>query len=198
MRKFITEIGVDSLGGRLVNSKASKVSFQKPEMNLEKLIMYGMMVVEEQDNVKRVQLADGKRHGLGQGARGGSVHEWRLVLRAGALPVGRGAHSPAPASLRPLTVRAPVPRLLLQPTCPALPWLAPAAPACPRATAHSKQLCGARVEAAPGGAAADPANGLLAYTFWGVRELPWHVAPRHRRRLAACASPAGGGRSSRG
>ncbi|KAF8061070.1 Ribulose bisphosphate carboxylase/oxygenase activase [Scenedesmus sp. PABB004] len=58
VREFITGIGFENIGKRLINSKAGKVDFEKPNMPLEILIRYGKQLVEEQDNVKRVQLAD--------------------------------------------------------------------------------------------------------------------------------------------
>jgi len=41
-----------------VNSKDGPPTFEQPKMTLEKLLEYGNMLVQEQDNVKRVQLAD--------------------------------------------------------------------------------------------------------------------------------------------
>ncbi|KAK3226325.1 hypothetical protein Dsin_006187 [Dipteronia sinensis] len=58
VRKWISEIGVESIGKRLVNSKEALPTFEQPKMTLEKLLEYGSLLVQEQDNVKRVQLAD--------------------------------------------------------------------------------------------------------------------------------------------
>jgi hypothetical protein len=58
VREFCSSIGVDNLGKRLVNSKEGKVAFDKPAMTLDVLMKYGLDVVKEQDNVKRVQLAE--------------------------------------------------------------------------------------------------------------------------------------------
>ncbi|XP_010255279.1 PREDICTED: ribulose bisphosphate carboxylase/oxygenase activase, chloroplastic-like isoform X2 [Nelumbo nucifera] len=58
VRKWISEIGVDNIGKRLVNSKEGPPTFEKPAMTIEKLLEYGNMLVQEQENVKRVQLAD--------------------------------------------------------------------------------------------------------------------------------------------
>ncbi|KAA8534184.1 hypothetical protein F0562_031623 [Nyssa sinensis] len=58
VRKWIGGIGVDGIGKRLVNSKEGPPTFDQPKMTLEKLLEYGNMLVEEQENVKRVQLAD--------------------------------------------------------------------------------------------------------------------------------------------
>lgn len=58
VRKWISGIGVDAIGKRLVNSKEGPPQFDQPKMTLEKLLEYGGMLVQEQENVKRVQLAD--------------------------------------------------------------------------------------------------------------------------------------------
>lgn len=58
VRKWIFDVGVDKVGKRLVNSREGPPEFEKPKMTLEKLLEYGNMLVQEQENVKRVQLAD--------------------------------------------------------------------------------------------------------------------------------------------
>ncbi|CAN6471678.1 unnamed protein product [Victoria cruziana] len=58
VRKWIGSIGVDSIGKKLVNSRDGPPTFEKPAMTLQKLLEYGNMLVQEQENVKRVQLAD--------------------------------------------------------------------------------------------------------------------------------------------
>ena len=58
MRKWISGVGVDTIGKKLVNSKDGPPTFEQPKMTIEKLLEYGNMLVMEQDNVKRVQLAD--------------------------------------------------------------------------------------------------------------------------------------------
>ncbi|KAG2723781.1 hypothetical protein I3843_02G162800 [Carya illinoinensis] len=58
VRKWISGVGVDGVGKKLVNSKEGPPSFEQPQMTLEKLLEYGNMLVQEQENVKRVQLAD--------------------------------------------------------------------------------------------------------------------------------------------
>ncbi|KAF8010752.1 hypothetical protein BT93_J1408 [Corymbia citriodora subsp. variegata] len=58
VRKWISGVGVDGIGKKLVNSKEGPPTFDQPKMTLEKLIEYGNMLVQEQENVKRVQLAD--------------------------------------------------------------------------------------------------------------------------------------------
>ncbi|KAL4346336.1 hypothetical protein GQ457_17G007450 [Hibiscus cannabinus] len=58
VRKWISDIGVQNIGKRLVNSREKPPTFEQPEMTLEKLLEYGNMLVQEQENVKRVQLSD--------------------------------------------------------------------------------------------------------------------------------------------
>jgi len=58
VRKWISGIGIEGIGKRLVNSKEGPPEFEQPKMTLEKLLEYGNMLVQEQENVKRVQLAD--------------------------------------------------------------------------------------------------------------------------------------------
>ena len=58
VRKWVSGVGVDSFGKKLVNSKEGPPTFEQPKMTLEKLLEYGNMLVQEQENVKRVQLAD--------------------------------------------------------------------------------------------------------------------------------------------
>jgi hypothetical protein len=48
------------------------VDFEKPSMPLDILIKYGKYLVEEQDNVKRVQLADAYLAGAELAGTGGS------------------------------------------------------------------------------------------------------------------------------
>ena len=58
VRDFVLKTGIENIGKRLVNSREGKVEFEKPEMKLETLLEYGNLLVQEQENVKRVQLAD--------------------------------------------------------------------------------------------------------------------------------------------
>ena len=58
VRKWVTETGVENIGKKLVNSKEGPPKFEQPKMTIEKLLEYGHMLVAEQENVKRVQLAD--------------------------------------------------------------------------------------------------------------------------------------------
>ncbi|XP_027336916.1 ribulose bisphosphate carboxylase/oxygenase activase 1, chloroplastic-like isoform X2 [Abrus precatorius] len=58
VRKWIAGVGVENVGKKLVNSKEGPPTFEQPKMSLDKLLQYGNMLVQEQENVKRVQLAD--------------------------------------------------------------------------------------------------------------------------------------------
>ncbi|KAJ4906770.1 hypothetical protein Rs2_10428 [Raphanus sativus] len=58
VRKFVEGLGVEKISKRLVNSREAPPVFEQPKMTLEKLMEYGNMLVMEQENVKRVQLAD--------------------------------------------------------------------------------------------------------------------------------------------
>ena len=76
VRKFVEEIGHENLTKRLVNSKEGKVQFEKPKMSVDVLMSYGKAVVMEQDNVRRVQLADAYLAGAElAGSDGSSVPE---------------------------------------------------------------------------------------------------------------------------
>jgi hypothetical protein len=57
VREFVGTVGIENMGKKLVNSK-EKVGFEKPKMTLDILMVYGRQLVEEQENVKRVQLAE--------------------------------------------------------------------------------------------------------------------------------------------
>lgn len=58
VRKWVAQTGVETVGKKLVNSLEGPPTFEQPKMSLEKLMEYGQMLVKEQENVKRVQLAD--------------------------------------------------------------------------------------------------------------------------------------------
>ncbi|KAL3531791.1 hypothetical protein ACH5RR_005312 [Cinchona calisaya] len=58
VRNWISTIGVENVGKKLVNSREAPPTFDKPKMTLDKLLEYGRLLVQEQENVKRVQLAD--------------------------------------------------------------------------------------------------------------------------------------------
>ena len=58
VRKWVTGTGVENIGKKLVNSREGPPTFEQPKMTVEKLMGYGQMLVKEQENVKRVQLAD--------------------------------------------------------------------------------------------------------------------------------------------
>merc|ERR1711924_494693 len=72
VRGFIGETGLENLSSRLVNSREGDVSFENPNMSLENLLEYGNLLVGEQENVKRVQLADSYLDGAELAGVGGS------------------------------------------------------------------------------------------------------------------------------
>ncbi|XWS55635.1 hypothetical protein CRYUN_Cryun09bG0017900 [Craigia yunnanensis] len=52
VRKWISEVGVENVGKRLVNSKEGPPTFEQPKMTLKKLLEYGNVLVQEQENVE--------------------------------------------------------------------------------------------------------------------------------------------------
>merc|ERR1711920_916929 len=58
VREFIIEHGIENLGKQLVNRRHGKVQMEKPLISISTLMSYGNSLVQEQENVKRVQLAD--------------------------------------------------------------------------------------------------------------------------------------------
>merc|ERR1719377_25173 len=58
VREFVIAHGIENLGKQLVNRRDGKVQIEKPFINVKSLISYGNALVQEQENVKRVQLAD--------------------------------------------------------------------------------------------------------------------------------------------
>ena len=73
VREWITATGIEALGPLLVNPKrGSAVTFDAPRMNLDILLQYGKMLEAEQENVKRVQLADSYLDGAVRAGDGGS------------------------------------------------------------------------------------------------------------------------------
>jgi hypothetical protein len=58
VRQFISSHGFENLGKKLVNRRNGSVKLQKPDINVQTLMTYGNSIVQEQENVKRVQLAE--------------------------------------------------------------------------------------------------------------------------------------------
>lgn len=65
-------MGIEDLGPALCKPGAKKVSLPKPDMTQSLLMDYGQKLVQEQDNVKRVQLADQYLHGAALAGETGS------------------------------------------------------------------------------------------------------------------------------
>lgn len=72
VRGWVDKIGVDKLGPTLVFPEGDKPDFDKPSIEIRTLIEYGDAVVEEQENVKRVQLAESYISGSHLAGLGGS------------------------------------------------------------------------------------------------------------------------------
>merc|ERR1711904_47555 len=76
VREFVIAHGIENLGKQLVNRRDGKVQMEKPFINVKSLISYGNALVQEQENVKRVQLADSYLKGSElAGMTGSSVPE---------------------------------------------------------------------------------------------------------------------------
>ncbi|MFS8025809.1 hypothetical protein Hanom_Chr16g01479491 [Helianthus anomalus] len=58
VRKWISGVWVKGIGKRLVNLREGPPTFEQPKITIAKLPEYGNMLVQEQENVKRVQLAE--------------------------------------------------------------------------------------------------------------------------------------------
>ena len=76
VRKLIKDVGMDALGKRLVNpsKQDGPIVFPKPQMSLNTLLTYGRMLEAEQENVKRVQLADEYLDGSALAGKSGSAN----------------------------------------------------------------------------------------------------------------------------
>ncbi|KAM6550931.1 hypothetical protein CsatB_000739 [Cannabis sativa] len=105
VRKWISGIGVENIGKRLVNSKEGPPTFEQPNMTLEKLLEYGNMLVEEQENVKRVQLSEKylKEAALGD-ANDDSIKSGNFYGKAAKqihIPIKEGCTDPSAANFDP-------------------------------------------------------------------------------------------------
>ena len=74
VREWIKKVGMDEMGSFLINPSKDKgkVTFDPPRMSLDVLLQYGKMLEMEQENVKRVQLADEYMTGAALAGSGGS------------------------------------------------------------------------------------------------------------------------------
>ena len=81
VREWIKKVGMDEMGSFLVNPKrGSKVTFEPPKMSLDILLQYGKALEMEQENVKRVQLADAYLDGAVLAGEGGSSNTAQSLL----------------------------------------------------------------------------------------------------------------------
>lgn len=130
IRELIQSVGMDKLGKRLVNptKEEGPVVFQKPQMAVATLLQYGRMLEAEQENVKRVQLADEYLDGAALAGKSGSAntqesanfecaHTARMGRQAGGLwwpgRASRGSAARAVltrAAPSPLPARSQVPQ----------------------------------------------------------------------------------------
>merc|ERR1719460_2386455 len=79
VREFVIAHGIENLGKQLVNRRDGKVQMEKPFIDVNSLISYGNALVQEQENVKRVQLADSYLKGSElAGMTGSSIPETPL------------------------------------------------------------------------------------------------------------------------
>merc|ERR1711904_544160 len=80
VREFVIEHGIENLGRQLINRREGKIQMEKPLFTVDKLISYGNALVQEQENVKRVQLADSYLKGSElAGVTGSSIPESKHV-----------------------------------------------------------------------------------------------------------------------
>ncbi|TYJ40020.1 hypothetical protein E1A91_A04G110700v1 [Gossypium mustelinum] len=105
VRKWISDVGLQNVGKRLVNSREGPPTFEQPEMTLQKLLEYGNMLVQEQENVKRVQLSDKylKEAALGD-ANDDAIKNGSFYGKAAqqvSLPVPEGCTDPSAANFDP-------------------------------------------------------------------------------------------------
>jgi len=100
VREFIAAQGLEGLSKQLVNVK-SKPDFPRPQFTIKDLLDYGHLLVGEQDNVKRVQLADAYLDGAELAGTGGSsMPELQGAAAGGATPVAAppASYTPVPAA----------------------------------------------------------------------------------------------------
>jgi len=83
IRQWIDTTSIEGMGALLVNNR-NPVQFPTVSMNSQTLMQYGGMLVQEQDNIKRVQLADSYLDGaVLAGSDGSSVPEQSPSLVGG-------------------------------------------------------------------------------------------------------------------
>jgi hypothetical protein len=164
VRQFVSEIGHEGLAKRLINSREGAVNFEKPKMSLDVLMTYGRALVGEQDNVKRVQLADAYLAGAElAGSDGSSVpenYDGAKGLKLGknnASSGGAGWSSPdRPQGFR--AAPAPAPQRAAAPAPSAGSWRSTPTPAAAPAASTDRW---ANVAASRGG------NGASSYSAGG-------------------------------
>lgn len=107
VRKWVSGVGVEAIGKKLVNSREGPPTFEQPKMTIEKLMEYGNMLVQEQENVKRVQLADKylSEAALGDANKdaieSGNFFGGQAAAQQGKIPVPEGCTDPNAANFDP-------------------------------------------------------------------------------------------------
>lgn len=80
VRDFVLSVGYDQIGKKLINPrKGEEVKFDLPKMTLEILLAYGKAIENEQENIKRVQLADSYLDGAVLAGASGSSNTERSL-----------------------------------------------------------------------------------------------------------------------
>ena len=82
VREWVGQVGNENMGKYLINPsrEMGKVSFEPPRMTLEMLLQYGKALEMEQENVKRVQLADAYLDGAVLAGSDGSSNTQQSLL----------------------------------------------------------------------------------------------------------------------
>ncbi|CAI6003196.1 unnamed protein product [Closterium sp. NIES-65] len=101
VRNWVGSIGIENMGKKLVNSRSGPPEFEKPSMPLSTLLEYGHLLVSEQENVKRVQLADTY---LNEAALGNANAD---AISRGTFDGGRTPPPAPPAPAAPRAAAAP-------------------------------------------------------------------------------------------
>eukprot|EP00243_Klebsormidium_subtile_P006723 TRINITY_DN28_c0_g1_i1.p1 TRINITY_DN28_c0_g1~~TRINITY_DN28_c0_g1_i1.p1 ORF type:complete len:492 (-),score=128.21 TRINITY_DN28_c0_g1_i1:925-2400(-) len=91
VRDWVKNVGYANLGKSLVNSKNGPPTFEQPRMTLDILLAYGNKLVEEQENVKRVQFAEEYLSGAALGDANADA------IASGSFYAGKAAQQNPPA-----------------------------------------------------------------------------------------------------
>ena len=108
VRNWVGDVGIENMGKKLVNARGGPPQLDRPSMPLQTLLQYGPMLGEEQETVKRVQLADLY---LNEAALGDANADAiaRGTFDGRVPPQASNGSSRAPASKPPARAAAPPP-----------------------------------------------------------------------------------------